>query len=203
MKKGFLILCSFILCGSFIACQGDNDKPSVFKLGVSGKIVNVANFPLRSASITITDKSGKRPVETTQVSGEYLLLLDTGLYTLDVKAKGYEVSSAVVKLVEKDTLLDFILLGKASLVGKVIDAQTGNGILGAKISFVRDTASSPVRGEYQVEFATETDTEGEYDLSSLPIGKFIGIVEKAGYTLKKTEVIELKEGANSAPTVSL
>jgi hypothetical protein len=178
----------------FTACEKDHFK-------VEGKITNIADIAVKSASVILYTQGTDNVLYSTACDsdGMYSIEVLEGYYDIRVNAEGYLESEVSLKL--KDNLTqDFVLKGKASLHGSIIDAQTGSGIDSVNIGFTRDTLVTDV---YSTVLVISTDYLGNFSLDSCPTGTFRIVIETPVYFQRVLENVIISEGENNLGDIAL
>jgi len=116
-------------------------------------------------------KTDSEFLNTTNSNGYYTMFALAGTYIVTASAPGYaSTSQSNVKVFEgKTTTKNFALvtIPPGNIIGNVTDVKTGNGIAGATVTADGHT--------------NNTDTEGNYILSSLPFWTYTVTVSALGY----------------------
>jgi hypothetical protein len=174
---------------------------------ISGVVTDaITGEPLAEARIRVLALIGSRPFfhrqTVTDSTGEYLISVPPGFYLVYADRKGYrgefyddvvdptQATPVQVRENEHVTGIDFDLLPLGGITGKVVDAETGEPIVGALVGafpekflphLVEIGRIDPgVRPRLKAHFA-RTDSLGNYVIDGLPAGTyFVGAVAK-GY----------------------
>jgi len=186
-----MALLFFALC----SCTKDKaEKPAepVFKL--SGTITNNSDYGVRNVNIELYTSNNTNPIYTTKTNndGEYQLsAIAEGRYTIKAIGHGYNESKTTVNI-NKDKTQNFIITGKATVNGIIINSQTGSGLTNVTIHFMRTSYSK----EPTVEFVILTDRYGNFEIVGAAIGLFTITIEADGFFSKTIEDVSFIEGTN-------
>ncbi len=149
-------------------------------LGVlSGHVTN-ATVPIQGATIVLTGQRNYSAISTSPLGGYTIDRILPGTYVAHAEKMGYWTAyhdTPVVITRGKITDLNFTLLEQpTTLFGKVTSG-------GTPLSGVKVTIAST---EYTT--STSTDTNGNYTISSIPVGTYSVVFEKEGYEEKTVQV---------------
>jgi len=163
---------------------------------VSGKVIDAEaylsgdeNGGLKNVQITVSN--GKKTAAKTKTSetGEYVLKLDEGSYTLTAEYEGYIAATFDFAVVEgQETYLQLTKLvtasdSKGTVSGSVIDSLTGEPVYGAAVSIKSSNSDS----QFQPMELT-TDDYGIYT-AELPAGYYTVDINVIGYSKLSVPVI--------------
>ncbi|XRG77748.1 S8 family serine peptidase [Rossellomorea sp. GAMAL-10_SWC] len=139
---------------------------------------DTAGLPLL-ATVSIVENG--RSTKTNPQDGSYSFKIKAGEYTLRAETYGYYPQDQKVQVTENQVLentnFTMVPLPKGTLKGKIINAQTGKPVKGAKVYVIEDAAVSPVT----------TDAEGNYSLTAYE-GKYTVQVTAENYFDEKFTV---------------
>ncbi|MEH7336105.1 S8 family serine peptidase [Neobacillus drentensis] len=137
-----------------------------------------ATIPL-SATVSIVENG--RSTKTNPADGSYSFKVKAGEYTLRVETYGYYPQDQKVQVTENQVLenanFTMVPIPKGTLKGKIINAQTGKPVKGAKVYVIEDAAVAPVT----------TDAEGNYSITAYE-GKYTVQVTAENYFDEKFPV---------------
>lgn len=188
--KTLLIL--FLACTLF-ACSQDDDMKSAERFVVSGKITSVTETGLAAVTVTFYSDVYPDSVHTviTTPEGAFSISLSAGNYHMEIARDGYNTTEDLVTV---SNLLDSLLvtlLGNASVSGQIIDSQTGHGLAGVTVSFLRD--GTP-------ELVLLTSDSGRFEINGSPIGTFTVGAHRDAFFTRTVEDVTLHEGPNELPS---
>ncbi|PFH87024.1 S8 family serine peptidase [Bacillus sp. AFS088145] len=132
---------------------------------------DIAKIPL-SATVSIVENG--RSTKTNPQDGSYSFKVKAGDYTLRAETYGYypqdqRVTVAADQVLE-NTNITLAPIPKGTFTGKIINAQTGKPVKGAKVYVIEDAAVAPVT----------TDAEGNYSITAYE-GKYTVQVTAENY----------------------
>ncbi|MEE6451686.1 S8 family serine peptidase [Gottfriedia acidiceleris] len=132
---------------------------------------DIARIPL-SATVSIGENG--RSTKTNPQDGSYSFKVKAGDYTLRAESYGYypqvqKVTVAADQVLE-NTNITLAPIPKGTFTGKIINAQTGKPVKGAKVYVIEDAAVAPVT----------TDAEGNYSITAYE-GKYTVQVTAENY----------------------
>ncbi|ALC90883.1 hypothetical protein AM500_14640 [Bacillus sp. FJAT-18017] len=165
---------------------------------ISGTVVDENGEPLQAA---ITVKGQPYTAETVPATGAYSIAILEGEYELLVSAFGYETktvkASAILDGEPQSIALD-VAEDVASISGAVENEKDGNAVSGAKVTVIGKPRS------------TETNTQGQFNISKLEPGTYTVRVEKEGFVREEVDVkleageqLTLKVKQLSSPTIGI
>lgn len=200
MKKqislSLLLLLSFGIL--MISCnKDDKDEPAASDaVNISGQILNVTDIGVRGAVVTFM--SGTQDFSaTTDDDGNYTISgINEGSYSVSVTAAGYTTTSSSNITVSSGSTHNFDLLGSASVTGKVLNSQTGQGVANAEVTFYSTDSKSNDDFVYVV-FKLYSNAEGIYHLGELPEGFFNVRMSSPGFNDNSMMNVELNSGDNN------
>lgn len=139
---------------------------------INGYIEDSSGNPIASATVTAGGKT-----KTTDSTGLYNVSLDPGTYVVNASASGYGISSETVDVETGNvTWQNFTLVTTTgTLQGKVVDAETGEGVSGASVKVGEKIAI--------------TDANGSYVLTKLNAGTVYVNTTMSGYETSKLTVV--------------
>lgn len=161
----------------FIGCSSKDSNPTeiLLKTKIIGKVIDVSGVPLEGVKITTEPET---ILKTTNNLGIFEIdNINSGIYKIIAEKDGYlkETMNATVKY-NDTTEVQIILRILISILGRVIDENTGEGIEGASI---------------QVEKYTDkilSGNDGSFRFDNIPAGSNIISLTKAGYAVKKSSL---------------
>ncbi|PGL68979.1 S8 family serine peptidase [Bacillus sp. AFS055030] len=140
--------------------------------------VDITKIPL-PATVSIVENG--RSTKTNPQDGSYSFKVKTGEYTLRAENYGYYPQDQKVQVTENQVLentnFTMVPIPKGTLKGKIINAQTGKPVKGAKVYVIEDAAVAPVT----------TDAEGNYSITAYE-GKYTVQVTAENYFDEKFTV---------------
>jgi hypothetical protein len=191
---------------------------------VTGTVVNTTGLGIDSAQVTLLrDGSTVRQVRSRSDGSYSIEDVDSGTYSLQYSAVGY-ASRTVETSVDADESLQAAvgtdtLIGPASVSGRVLDSQTGDGVGGATVLFsVRPDAETRAVALKAVlnrasasaqqlvtspDFITTTDETGRYEIAGMPTGEAARTVRDSGSLDETTRDIDIEEGSNELDPATL
>jgi len=191
---------------------------------VTGTVVNTTGLGIDSAQVTLLrDGSTVRQVRSRSDGSYSIEGVDGGTYSLQYSAVGY-ASRTVETSVDADESLQAAvgtdtLIGPASVSGRVLDSQTGDGVGGATVLFsVRPDAETRAVALKAVlnrasasaqqlvtspDFITTTDETGRYEIAGMPTGEAARTVRDSGSLDETTRDIDIEEGSNELDPATL
>lgn len=200
MKKFILISLSMLISIAllFISCEKDNssDPGETAGVDISGQILNVTNIGVRGAVVNFNSDT-KDFSATTDEEGNYSISgINEGNYTVSVSAAAYNTTTSSDIAVSSGSSYDFELKGNASVTGKVLNSQTGQGVENAEVIFYSSDNKSSEDFIYVV-FILYTNSEGIYQLGELPEGFFNVKMSFSGFNDNTLLNVELGSGENN------
>lgn len=190
-----------------LAC--DAASPEGDQREVTIHLVNAQGFEL-TGDVRV---DGRNVPRVSSVTGGYLAFLSPGEHTIEVTddAFGYLPYSGTFTVAADapDAYDHFVtLVGPADVEGSVVNAQTGDGIAGATVEFLRQAEGQggpPVLGR---EFSVTTNANGGFTIADAPAGYFTVVVNHPGFVETRIPDVELTSGvirltpvaATTAPT---
>lgn len=199
MKNFTLFQASMILITLFffVSCTKDEDDPAdANKVDISGQILNVTDIGVKGATIKFTN-GDQSFTATTDDNGNYSLSgISEATYTVSVDATGYNTTTENSIVVSSGAMLNFELLGNATVSGKVLNSQTGQGVANAEITFYEAGKKSTDDFVYVV-FRLYADAYGIYHLGELPEGIFNVRMSAPGFNNNDIENVQLFGGENN------
>ncbi|PET77341.1 hypothetical protein CN514_01200, partial [Bacillus sp. AFS001701] len=139
---------------------------------------NIAGQPL-PATVSIIENG--RSTKTNPQDGSYSFKVKAGEYTLRSETYGYYPQDQRVEVTENQVLenanFTMVPIPKGILKGKIINAQTGKPVNGAKVYLTEDAAVAPVT----------TDADGNYSITAYE-GKYTVQVTAENYFDEKFTV---------------
>ena len=155
---------------------------------VSG-VVTDAGTGLTLAGATVSYSGGQA---VTDSAGAYSLgPMTEGTYLVGAGASGYTATTQAVTVGPGQAAVQNFALGQAgvgTVGGKVTDAATGSPVAGAKVSYAGGS--------------TTTDSDGMYNLTSLPDGSTTVTATRTGYT-DQSAVVVITSGGTTAQDFAL
>jgi hypothetical protein len=199
MKKIIILTTSFLLSLFFIfsSCEKDNTDEPIVTTGIeiSGQILNATDIGVRGAKIQFAGPT-KTHTGTADDQGNYSISgLSEGSYTVTLEASGYITNSIADVSVSEGSTHNFNLLGGASVTGKVLNSQTGQGVANAEVAFYSTNSKSTDDFVYVV-FKLYTNAEGIYHLGDLPEGFFNVRMSAPGFNDNEILNVEVNSGSN-------
>ena len=191
-----------------LAC--DATMPEGDQRAVTIHVINVQGVDLAGMTVTV-DGEVTTPVGSGSLG--YLIYLEPGAHTVVVDADflGYpDYSGSFTVAPDAPTEIDHFLtlLGPADVEGSVVDAQTGSGVAGATVEFIRQSGGQGGPAVLGREFTVTTDANGGFTIDDAPSGFFTVIVNHPGFVETRIPDVELTTGvirltpvaATTAPT---
>lgn len=198
MKKLFSFVLLLSISILFLSCEkDDNEEPtSTEGVNISGQVLNVTDIGVRGATVTFT--AGTRDfTATADDAGNYTISgITEGNYTVTVSGAGYNTTTSNNIAVSDGSIHNFDLLGNASLTGKVLNSQTGQGLSNVEITFYSTESKSNDDFVYVV-FKLYSNAEGIYHLGDLPEGFFNVRMSSPGFNDNSLLNYQLNSGENS------
>ena len=200
MKKLVLLTASMLLfiMLSFTSCEKDKEETPAEGAGVdiSGQILNVTDIGVKGATVTFSSAT-RDYTATTDTEGNYTLSgLSEGSYSVTVGAIGYRTTVETGVSVSSGSIHNFDLLGDATVTGKVLNSQTGQGVANAEIAFYAIDKKSTDDFVYVV-FKLYSNAEGIYHLGELPQGFFNVRMSSPGFNDNTLLNVEVNSGENN------
>ena len=200
MKKLVLLTASMLLfiMLSFTSCEKDKEETPAEGAGVdiSGQILNVTDIGVKGATVTFSSAT-RDYTATTDTEGNYTLSgLSEGSYSVTVGAIGYRTTAETGVSVSSGSIHNFDLLGDATVTGKVLNSQTGQGVANAEIAFYAIDKKSTDDFVYVV-FKLYSNAEGIYHLGELPQGFFNVRMSSPGFNDNTLLNVEVNSGENN------
>jgi len=175
-----------------------------FALGAASAIQGVVTneldgTPIADAKILVygapdfsfNDRRILRQTRTNE-AGEYLIEIRPGTYIVAAAARGFNSeffdnasnrSSATPVEVQPEahtTDIDFDLLPRSTLSGRVTDETSGDPIAGAVVEAFKEHANIDA-SETAAGFRARTNDDGQYVIENLPAGRFIVVSHAEGF----------------------
>jgi hypothetical protein len=196
MRNAFyLSILAPLLIMMFSACEKDTFK-------VEGTLSNITGRTIRDVGVQICNEGTSDVLYSTisDNNGKFSIAnVEQGYYDILLTADGYITKRVSIHL--KDNYAsDIILYGLSSISGKVINAMTGIGVDSVSIGFTTDSTINSV-AESQV--VIKTNLNGAYSLDSFPTGTFRLIIDTPAFFSRIIEGIQMVEGSNNIPDISL
>jgi hypothetical protein len=171
---------------TFTITSSDRDNPVVI-VTIAGKAITTlkgkvtdsdTGFPLDDVLIVITDADNLY-MKWTDIDGLYSVSgLTAGDLSVRLTRSGYEeytdnipISPGQVKTFDVEMTRE-VVVTKGGIVGNVIDLSTGDPLEGANV-YVVDAQG--------IEWTTDTDNNGNYNLDNIAQGDITGSIIKTGY----------------------
>lgn len=200
MKKFVFIAASMLLSIMLIlpSCTKDEEDPPEEGTGVniSGQILNVTDIGVKGATVNFASAT-RNFSATTDVEGNYTITgITEGSYTVSIEATGYNITTENNVSVTSGSILNFDLLGSATVSGKVLNSQTGQGVENAEIAFYAMDTKSTNDFVYIV-FKLYTNAQGIYHLGELPEGFFNVRMTSPGFNENTLLNIQINAGENN------
>lgn len=203
-NRNLVMLRALIFCIAvslaFIACS---PTAPVVKGGLSGRLLNVCQLPVRNAAITITNlgTQGQSVLNTqTNNNGEYFFNdLDSGNYRVYYYRGGYIDTAFTVRIANSLQSRIDTLFGWATITGRVNDFSVNRLVSGATVEFFYNYDTSSANAVLR----TTTDNLGSFQINRAPIGDFVLVPRKSGYLPTATGNVRIVSGASATPTLSL
>lgn len=194
-----------LLTALFVAAGCDSagvEKTPTYE--VSGTIVNVSDRSVDGATVTLQPSGSSsaaqqshltsaRPTYETTVNaeGEYRFdEVEAGTYTLTITYPGYTPTSFEITIEGNKTLGEEVLRGPANVTGVVVNAQTGDPVVGATVSF-NDGAGTSLEA---ADLVADTGTGGIFTINGAPTGTFVCVIRIEGFFDNIIRGIEFTEG---------
>lgn len=201
MKKSLLL----ILWIALISCENDSvnievEKEDAIGFPFIGTISSVTGSPLALVDVNLYLVNGDPHATAlkTNGSGVFVDSLAVGDYRIEIIRDGYNLLADTISVSDHNDSIAFVLIGKASVSGHVVNSQTGEGLAGANIVFARDASSGRIQ---EVSSAQEiivlTDANGNFNVEGAPTGNFNIVIEKEGFFPITLENTLLNPGGNS------
>lgn len=200
MKKFTFLTASMLLAFLFIlpSCTKDEtDEPEeTTGISINGQILNVTDTGVKGATVTFAGPT-KTHTATTDAEGNYSISgLSEGMYTVTLEAIGYITSSIADVSVSEGSTHNFDIFGAATVYGKVLNSQTGQGVANVEIAFYSTDSKSTNDFEYVV-FKLYSNAEGIYHLGELPSGFFNVRMSAPGFNDNEILNVEVTNGENN------
>jgi hypothetical protein len=195
MKKIIAISCLAVV---LLSCAKDDDAPA---FALDGLVQNVTERGVRDAEIRIYREGENDPIETFDTEdGEFTVNLAAGDYEIEVEADGYNTYSDDFTIEDDGDEIEVTLEGDAFVSGRVINSQTGTGLLNATVAFSFD---GDVDNSDDADLVVTTDANGNFTIDGAPVGEFIQIIESEGYFTRLVEGVEFNDGTNTLANQTL
>lgn len=176
--------------------EEENEEVAPTGVEISGQILNVTDIGVNGAIVTYVG-STRDYSATTDTEGIYNLTdIIEGSYTVSIEALGYTTSSVTDISVAEGSVHNFDLFGGATVTGKVLNSQNGQGVANAEIAFYATTNKSTADFEYVV-FKLYSNAEGIYHLGELPSGFFNVRMSSPGFNDNTMLNVEVINGENN------
>lgn len=156
-----------------------------------GIVTDRGGEPIGGATISVAsgvDGFG-RPSTTTTSSGDYSICLARGDEQLVVGARGYEHVAIPVTTAGRERV-DVVLAPGGTVVGRVVDAETGAGVPNAQV-FV---GSKPGTRRYGL-----SDADGNFEISDVAAGRLGVNAWTADHWFPTPAEVEVVEGLRTEP----
>ena len=159
---------------------------------VSGKITSATETGLAAVTVTFYSDVFPDSVHTvvTTPEGAFSISLSAGNYRMEIARDGYNTTEDLVTV---SNVLDSLLVtlrGNASVSGQIIDSQTGHGLAGVTVSFLRDGMP---------ELVLLANDSGRFEINGSPIGNFTVGAHRDEFFTRTVEDVTLHEGPNELP----
>ncbi len=158
-------------------------------------VVNVQGVDLAGMNVSIDGNADR----VTAVGAYYRAHLEPGTYAVEVTTStfGYLPYTGTLTVASDapDEYEHFItVLGPATVRGSVVNAQTGDGVDGATVEFIRQFGGQGGSASLGREFTLTTDANGGYRIDSAPSGFFTVVVNHPGFVETRIPDVELSSG---------
>lgn len=201
MKKFLLFSTALLLAIAVIlpSCtkeEGTEETETPTGVSISGNINNVTDIQVIGATVSFVS-----PTRTysgiTDDNGDYAITgIIEGAYTVTIEAPGYDTKTETNVNVTSGSIHSFDLLGSATVTGKVLNSQTGQGVANAEVEFY--TVSKKSNDDFiYVVFRLYTNAEGIYHLGGLPTGFFNVRMVSPGFNENTIINITIVSGENN------
>lgn len=187
--------------------------------GAMGRVVDDNGEPLTRFRLSVRQVNPQtrlhgRPIQQPQniqhPEGQFQVQgLDRGMYVVDAEAMGFAQSFSEIFEVERGQVTPGVQIQMhrgGSLTGRVIDAGTGEPIVGARVqtqdNSYQDNAFMQLFGALSVRLTTDrttrTDSEGRFQMDLLTPNTYQIIVDREGYARAYVRDLEVAVGTESA-----
>jgi len=198
MKKilffGTALLMAFAVI--LTSCEKDSteDPGTATGVSISGEITNVTDIQVIGAAVSFVSSTGTFS-GTTDDNGAYAITgIIEGNYTVTIDAPGYDTKTESNITVSSGSSHSFLLLGSATVTGKVLNSQTGQGVENVAVGFIAVTKSAS--DFVYVVFKLYSNAEGIYHLGELPTGFFNVRMKSDGFNENNIPNVQINSGAN-------
>lgn len=189
MRIFIAIFASAILLWS---CSKDEEP---FDFTWNGIIQNVTERGIRNAEIKIFQDGSLTPIHSIVTQdGKFNVKLDPGHYRLEASAVGYDSYTGSFQVENQGDMILATLEGNASVSGKILNSQTGQGLSNARVAF---SFNPNVDNADDADLVVETDGNGNYNIEGAPVGELTQVVESDGFFTRVTPNVTFEEGANN------
>ncbi len=190
--KNAIFLKTWVIALS-IAFFGITSCTEEAKFDLNGKVINSTQNGVKNATVELL--SGTQVVETatTDVNGNYILKAKEGSYQLRVTATGYNATVESIDLTGNQEK-NVTLLGSATVMGRVLDSQSGQGIGNAAVKLNRSVGDKTSDAGYEI--IVYTNLLGYYTINYCPVGTLVGIIEIENF-LPREVLFNVTEGSNN------
>lgn len=187
-----VLLPLLVVLGVVLAC--DTTNPQDGEKSVRIHVVTVDGVDLAGMSVTVDGET------VGGVASAYPVNLAPGSHTVEVSTAtfGYLPYSGTltVEADAPDAFDHFITVrGPADVRGSVVNAQTGDGVQGATVEFIRQSGGQGGPASLGREFTRTTDANGGFTIEGAPSGFFTVVVNREGFVETRIPDVELTSGA--------
>ncbi|HON18563.1 MAG TPA: carboxypeptidase regulatory-like domain-containing protein [Salinivirgaceae bacterium] len=169
MKRFFNAAIAGVIVAMLISSCTDDQKVTL-----SGKVVNYTEHGVISATVELLSGSSVEATVQTDEQGNYELKVKEGSYTLRAVASGYNETTESIDLTV-NTEKNITLYGSATLSGRILNSQTGQGVANAEIKLNRQTDSKDLIAVYEI--VVITDYQGYFTINYCPVGVLVGVIQ--------------------------
>lgn len=177
------------------SCKKDDEDDEPAGVTITGMVKNISDLGVKNATVTFTS-SDKTATGQTDMDGNYELTgIPEGSYSVSIDALGYITTTESGVTVSSGSVYNFDLYGNASVSGKVLNSQTGQGLEGVEVIFtsVAGKSSNSVNAG---DFRIYSNSQGIYQINQVPTGMFNVSFNSPGFFVNDIVGVSLTDGDN-------
>lgn len=140
-------------------------------VGIEGRVFDVGGGPIAGATVTAESQIGARAHAATDADGRFALTVVKGFVILRASAPGYSPETTSSVTPHRDIRMH--LSPGSTVVGRVVDATTGDPVPGAQVH--SNAGAVPALASFQntaTYVTTRADADGRFRLSGLAPGRY-------------------------------